>query len=259
MAHDQAAFTIRLEWGLQGVEALSPISDVVIIVDILSFSTCVDIATGNGAVIYPYQWKDETADAYAKSLKAELATRRRKPTNGYSLSPASLTSISATTRLVLPSPNGSALSLATGKVPTLCGSLRNAGAVAQYAMQLGTTIAVIPAGEQWPDGTLRPALEDLLGAGAIISYLAGKPSPESSAALAVFVALAGNLTDAIKHCSSGKELMERGFGQDIDLACAFNVSDNVPILQDKAYVGLTGPASKIVATGNQPDKAQAPA
>lgn len=44
MYFGQGDVDIRCEWGLAGVEALSPTSDVVIIVDVLSFSTSVDIA-----------------------------------------------------------------------------------------------------------------------------------------------------------------------------------------------------------------------
>lgn len=73
MIYNQQEYDIRLEWGLRGVEELAPISDVIIIIDILSFSTCVDIATRNGAIIYPYRWKDESAIKYAKTMEAELA------------------------------------------------------------------------------------------------------------------------------------------------------------------------------------------
>ena len=110
MNFDQADFEIRCEWGLRGLRALAPISDVVIIVDVLSFSTALDVATSRGAVIYPYRFKDATAAAYAASIQAELASAGRGP--GYSLSPASLQSIEAGTRLVLPSPNGAALAFA---------------------------------------------------------------------------------------------------------------------------------------------------
>src|SRR3546814_7523464 len=71
------------------------------------------------------------------------------------------------------------------------GSLRNASAVAAAAQDAAAEsirkrIAVIAAGEHWPGGNLRPAIEDLLGAGAIIERLQGRPSPEARAARAAY-------------------------------------------------------------------------
>ena len=202
MTFTQSQFDIRCEWGQNGVKQLAPISDVVIIIDILSFSTCIDIATSRGARVFPYQWKDDSAREFAKSIDAELAEKRGG--NGYFLSPASLTQISRDTQLVLPSPNGSSLSLATGKTPTLAGCLRNCRAVALAAMGYGSKIAVIPAGERWEDGSLRPAFEDLIGAGAVIAHLTGSPSPEAQAAASVFHGAKPNLQTFLKQCGSGK-------------------------------------------------------
>lgn len=237
MIYNQQEFDIRLEWGLKGVEELAPISDVIIIVDVLSFSTCVDIATKNGAFIFPYRWKDNSAIEYAKILNAELADFKRKYTDGFSLSPTSLLNIKPKTKLILPSPNGSTLSLSTGTTPTLCGSLRNAEAVATLAKKYGNKISIIAAGEQWTDKSLRVAFEDLVGAGAIISYLTGNLSPESKTGLSIFEDSRTTLLEYIKKCSSGKELIERGFEKDILLACDFNSSNNVPVLTDNYFVG----------------------
>src|SRR2546428_2235413 len=156
MTVDRSGLDVRCEWGENGIRHLAPGADVVVIVDVLSFSTCVEIANSRGAVVFPYRWKDESAAAFATSVNAELAGIQRED-GAYSLSPASLINISAETRLALPSPNGSALSLATGTTPTLTACLRNCRAVATAAANYGPRVAVIPAGERWNDGSLRPA------------------------------------------------------------------------------------------------------
>lgn len=233
--YDQSEFDIRCEWGLKGVEALAPISDAIVIVDVLSFSTAIDIATARGAFVFPYQWKDESALEYARSIGAELADPTRKA-GTWSLSPASLASIPAGTKLVLPSPNGSTLSLATGKTPTFAGCLRNAQAVAQACLRFGKRISVIAAGERWSDQTLRPAIEDWIAAGSIISFLNGTLSPEAQLAKDTLQASQKSLAERLRLCSSGKELIERGFMSDIEFAMQLNVSQNAPILKNGCYV-----------------------
>lgn len=237
MIYDQSEFDLRCEWGAQGVAQLAPISDVVVIVDVLSFSTCVEVATHNGAIIFPYAFGDESVVDYATSIQAELATHRQRwSTTRYSLSPVSLMNIPDSTRLVLPSPNGSTLTLLTGNTPTLAGCLRNCEAVARFAQSYGSKIAVIPAGERWKeDGSLRPAFEDLIGAGAILSYLHGSLSPEAAIALQSFQAFRQDLLGYLQKCSSGKELIAKDFAADVELAAAFNISSCVPLFTDNAY------------------------
>ena len=177
----------------------------------------------------------QVGGALCASLGAELADGQRRETK-YSLSPTSLVSISRGTRLVLPSPNGATLSFGTGATPTLTGCLRNGRAVAAAAQEYGRRIAVIPAGERWRDGGLRPAFEDWVGAGAILSHLPGVPSPEAQAAVAAYHYARQDLASRLKRCRSGKELIERGFEHDVVLASALDVSVCVPILVRGAYV-----------------------
>jgi 2-phosphosulfolactate phosphatase len=243
MHFDQAEFEIRCEWGAKGVARLAPMSDVIIIVDVLSFSTCVEIATHRGAIVYPYRFNDASAKIFAQSVKAELADKRGG--SRYSLSPTSLVSIDPGTRLVLPSPNGSSLSLAAGITPTLTACWRNCRAVALAAMNYGRQITVVPAGEQWSDGSLRPCVEDLIGAGAVMSHLSGHRSPEAQVAIAAYQSSQSDLKHLIRQCGSGKELIDRGFAQDVELASKLDVSDCVPTLTDGAYVGLPGGQSQI--------------
>src|SRR5438445_10762737 len=236
--YDQCPFAIRCEWGQRRVEVLAGNSDVVIIVDVFSFSTAVDVAVARGATIFPYRWKDESAIEYANSLGADLVDVTRTKER-WSLSPASLTSVPCGARLVLPSANGATLSLLTGGVPTLAGCFRNAKAVPESAQLLGNRIAVIPAGERWPDGSLRPAVEDWLGAGAIIHHLKGTRSPEAASAAAAFSDSSHSLVEHLQRCSSGRELTERGFESDISYAADLDISSTAPILRNGGYTKFT--------------------
>jgi 2-phosphosulfolactate phosphatase len=48
-------FRVRFDWGPMGLRSIAPEVDVVVIVDVLSFTTCVDIALGRGAEVFPYK------------------------------------------------------------------------------------------------------------------------------------------------------------------------------------------------------------
>lgn len=242
MFFDQSAGQVRCEWGEQGLRQLAPFADAVVIVDVLSFTTCVDVALGRGAEVLPYRWRDESAEAFARQHGAYLASHERRFTGGFSLSPTSLLKLQPAERLVLPSPNGATLcaiadELCPGHVFTAC--LRNASAVGGALRERYTRLLVVPAGERWPDGSLRPALEDWLGAGAVIAALGKQNSPEAQAAANTFRAVEGDLSRVLKECSSGRELHERGFGADVELAAQHDVSQTVPHLQAGALRALS--------------------
>src|SRR6266550_2791834 len=75
------------EWGLQGLRA-SARGRIVVIFDVLSFSTATTIAVASGATIFPCEWDDERAAALAKAEGAEVASKRGE--GRFSLAPASL-------------------------------------------------------------------------------------------------------------------------------------------------------------------------
>lgn len=231
----QSQFDIRLEWGEYAIEHMAGDVDCVIIVDVMSFSTCVSIAVGRGARVYPYPWRDDTATEYGNSLGAATASAtRRFEGDGYSLSPASLVRILPETKLVLPSPNGSALAFKARDFgcAVFCGCLRNLEATA-IACAVYQRILMVPCGEKWPDASLRPALEDWLVAGGIISHLSERNlSPEAQAAAATFRALS---TDSLRQCGSALELIERGFAADVDLCLATDVDGRACRLQNDHF------------------------
>jgi len=228
MPFAQSSYDLKCEWGLEGLRALRSHAEVVVVVDVLSFSTAVDIAVSRGAFAFPYRWRDETAAGYAQEKGAILAGGRRSGLQ-YTLSPVSLMAVPSGTRLVLPSPNGSTLSLEASGVPLFTACLRNAPAVARAAAKKGARIAVIAAGERWRGGELRPCLEDLLGAGAVLSELPGTRSPEAEMAVAVFARFRNELPAALAQCGTGRELLEKGVG-DVEVAAEYAVSSAAPML-----------------------------
>ena len=146
-------------------------------------------------------------------------------------------------RLVLPSPNGSTISalLEGAGADVAAGSLRNRSAVAGWVIRrldalaaagrggpLGDpAVVIVPAGERWPDDTLRPAVEDLWGAGAvvdaIVSTLEHRAGPmllsaEAAVALAAWSWVGERVGPSLEACASGREIIDLGFGDDVRIA-----------------------------------------
>jgi 2-phosphosulfolactate phosphatase len=194
-----------------------------------------------------------------------------------SLSPETVQRVRGVERLVLPSPNGSTVAarVAAGGATVVGVSLRNAAAAAAWVRSRagdGVVVAVVAAGERWNDGPLRPAAEDLWGAGAFIAALIGDPppgagrepghspevvglagrpqdvvglagrppdvvesaglSPEARAALAAWRDIASSLPGALADCASGRELIGNGYPGDVEVAGERTDSTAVPVLVD---------------------------
>ncbi|MBB2942962.1 2-phosphosulfolactate phosphatase [Actinoplanes lutulentus] len=246
MVFGQGDYEVRFDWGPVGASAIAPGAALVAVVDVLSFTTALTVAVEQGAAVLPYPWRDDSAAEAAARHQAVLAVGRSAAGPGQvSLSPATIVEAASRRRidrLVLPSPNGSAISAglaATGA--TVVGvSLRNAGAAAAWVREqaAGQPVAVVAAGERWPDGSLRPAVEDLWGAGAFLHFLSGSGepaagfSPEAGAAVAAYRAVAGDLPGAVAETASGRELIAGGFRADVEVAAAAGVSTAVPVLRE---------------------------
>lgn len=233
---------IRCEWGEAGLATLRDWAEALVIVDVLSFTTCVSIATARGARVHVISTTQrDKAAALARRLGAILAKRRRDAGPGeISLSPGTLLSLTSGSTLVLPSPNGSALSALAGSTPTFAASFRNLSAVASHLDGRFGRLAVVPGGERWPDGSLRVAIEDWLGAGALISRLSGDRSAEARLAETCFRASVENLPCLLQGSESGRELRGLGFATDVDHALSVDADESVPMLMDGAYRNVAG-------------------
>ncbi len=244
--YDQHGHRIRFDWGLAGARECGPGSTVVAVVDVLSFTTTVGVAADRGIEVLPYRWRDETAAEYAADKEATLAVGRSQAGPGQvSLSPQTLRATDAV-RVVLPSPNGSTISheLAGLGCEVIAVSLRNATAAARWtAARIGGpngegTVLAIAAGEQWPGGGLRPAVEDLWGAGAFLAALGslgiGGSSPEATSAAAAYPG--AGTPQALAICASGRELTTDGYPDDVAIAAELDASDAVPLLAGDRFV-----------------------
>jgi 2-phosphosulfolactate phosphatase len=141
-------------------------------------------------------------------------------------------------------PEGPALvdSLEVNDAIIAAGSLRNCAAVARWALEQQSdkgdrfTVAVVACGAQREDGQLRFALEDLLGAGAIIDALADVgidyASPEAASAAAAFTGLRNATGHLIGASTGGRAVAKEGGRAAIDTAIDVNSSDEVPILRE---------------------------
>ena len=204
---DQSRYQVRFEWGAAGL-ARAAASDIVVVVDVLRFSTAVTdrIAAGETVAL------DDAA--HAVSL------------------------------------NGAAVAAAAGETDAvvLLGCLRNAAAVAaavlaeQQRRGARTSVAVIAAGElasREPDAPLRFAVEDLLGAGAIIDALGtlglDHTSPEAAAAGEAFRGLRGATRHLLTASGSGQELLERDARADVLAAAEVDAAASVPVLRDVTF------------------------
>lgn len=173
---DQAAYQVRLEWGAEGLARLAP-ADVVVVVDVLRFSSTL------------------------ANLAAEGATVSLSDAVDWSANGASVAAAAADTGAVV-----------------LIGGIRNASATARAIMTLQerragrTAVAVIAAGERTADGALRVAVEDHLGAGAVIAALTDlgidHSSPEAAVAAESFRPLKRALRHLLGASGSGRELTE---------------------------------------------------
>jgi 2-phosphosulfolactate phosphatase len=237
---------VRFEWGPTGAAQLAEHADggCLVIVDVLSFTTSVSICVSRGISVFPYRWDDASAEDFATRHDAELAVRRRDVSadHPWSLSPAVLSTAPMTPRLVLPSPNGSTIAAAAAGVTLVAASLRNATVVARWLVDhrygtSGQPALIVASGERWHDGSLRLALEDALGAGAVLHHLdrAGCTlSVEAAATVGMFEAT-GDVEAAVRSCGSARRMDHAGYVADVDMAVAFDADFSVPVLHDGAF------------------------
>lgn len=213
MPFTQSPYQVRLEWGTVGLARLAP-SDVIVVVDVLRFSSTV-------------------TDAVAAGEEVVLADALTWSRNGAPVAAAA----------------------AEGAM-VLVGGIRNASAVARAVQAVQerrgsrTSVAVIAAGELDAGGDLRFAVEDQLGAGAVIAALTDlgidHTVPDAAVAAESFRALRRALRHLLSAGGSAREL-EGGVASTERIeaaglvptstadAAAVDAVDVVPVLRDGRF------------------------
>jgi 2-phosphosulfolactate phosphatase len=230
----QSPHKLKLDWGWRGCASAASRGDVIVIVDVLRFSTACVAATARGIEIIPAAM-DEELESLAREHRAQL------PPPGFSrLSPETYAQVAPGTRMVVKSPNGATCArLSQGAPHVLIGARVNASAVARRITELMSnsnhSTTVIACGERWndehADGKLRFAIEDYLGVGTILSKLEFDKSAEAIVCENAFLASRDRLSELINDCSSGRELIERGLARDVEVAATVDLFHVVPELR----------------------------
>ncbi len=213
---DQSAYQVRFEWGVAGLQRLAP-ADVVVVVDVLRFSSTVTDAVASGRTV-----------AVAEA-------------EGWSRNGAAVAAAAGESTVLL-----GALRNASAVAKTVL-ELQN-------RRQQRTSVAVIAAGELTDAGDLRFAVEDQLGAGTIIAALSDLGADHTSPEAAAVCESARGLRRAMRHLltasGSGKEIaegvaataqIERSGLVPTDTAAAAEVdaTDVVPVLIDGAFIAFS--------------------
>lgn len=211
---EQADYQVRLDWGLEGLTRLAP-ADLVVAVDVLGAATRAVVSL------------DQPSAGDATTIRS-LAEDARDAAS-------SMDDVVAEAE--------------AGGAQVVLGCLRNATAVARWCVQEQvrrggrTSIALIAL----PGADHRMAVENLLGAGAIIAALSDLGTDHTSPEAAAACEAALGLRRAVGHLASasvrGRELTALGKHAFVAAAAQRDASETVPIVSDGVVrAGQVGPA-----------------
>lgn len=202
---DQSTYQVRLDWGLAGLERLAE-SDVVVIVDVLHFSSRLADAVAGGAAIDLAEAAVWSSDSAAPAL---------------------------------------AVTADAGGATVLVGGIRNASAIArtvhalQERRQARTSVAVIAVGERDGSNDVRFAVEDHLAAGAIIAALTDlgidHTAPDAAVAAEGFRALRRALGHLVSASGSARDSAD---AEAVAAASRLDAVSAVPVFRERLFTAF---------------------
>ncbi len=237
---------VDIDWSIEGLKYALRQGHIAVIVDTLRFSTATITAVNYGFTIYPVSCRKKGI-MLAKKLGAHVAGR--PGTSRYSISPRCYVNNrhDQNKKVVLFSPNGATCSEVVKKGQlALIGGLLNARAIARFLNQksreLGKNVTIIAAGEQRAfdsgnritydikSGYRVFAIEDYIGAGAIIEECGLSKTIEAKLCVQTFLSVQNRLKFFLKGSFSGRYLLRHRLKKDIDHAVKLNRYNVVPVI-----------------------------
>jgi 2-phosphosulfolactate phosphatase len=193
----QTKYQVRFDWSSRGAGRIAP-ADVAVVVDVLSYSTSLELAATAGAATA----LDETGDPHAGAAVA--------------------TALAATGAMVV-----------AGCLRN-CSAVADWIIAKQAELGRRTSIVVVAVGDVDEAGSPRFAVEDFFGAGAIIDALGARgidyTSPEAAAAAAAFDGLRNGVGHLLSASGSAQLLAQTGDAELVQAAREVDVSTTVPVL-----------------------------
>ena len=231
-----------LEWGVDGALAAVNRGDVILVIDVLRFTSAAITAISKGFTVIPAKTE---SDAYSLAKQFNVRFDRKGLA---ALSPESFINENPSF-IVLTSPHGATLSCTVADAENaFLASFLNATAAAQKALgaakRTGKNISIVASGEIgaerrgiMPDFENKIDLdneifcfEDYACAGYIGTLLQIKKSDELLNAGNVFALYKPTLSDALLQCASGKYLVDNGMERDVRFCSQLNVFSVVPAI-----------------------------
>ena len=159
-------------------------------------------------------------------------------------------------RLILTTTNGTkAFHLVSSGKEILVGSFFNIGATAKRCLELGRDLFIFPSGDEG-----KFSLEDMICGGMLIELITEKErnnvvlTEASHYAQMLYQRFKDHLLEAFNLSRHGKELTNRGFGDDLAYCAQIDITDIVPIFRDEVIrISLTSshPPGRLCLNGGE--------
>jgi len=213
----------------------------IVVIDVLRATSVIVHAISQGALeIIPVATVEEAfqkAKNFPQSTTLLGGERGSKKIKGFDLGNSPREYIAEKVkgkRVILTTTNGTKAfhSVSSGR-EVMAGSFFNIGAIGGRRLDLGQDLLIFPSGDEG-----RFSLEDMVCGGMLIDRILNKGNgpitltDASQSALILYQRFKENLVEAFRLSTHGRDLIERGFEEDLAYCAQIDITDIVPTFRD---------------------------